>query len=183
MQSGWVGAHIQKRRLSTLCSLTARSLANSDLLSKTRQRVDVRMVCLYAPSMFGSSTWKATIYITAWALRVARQTIGAMRDALSSETSNRYSTRAFFCAKQKSKTTETCRGCCKYIVSFRNGRATSTIAKQATYWQPDKERTWKTGTNSELVCTKIMLWPFKCVQVVQAFHNRHRVVVKNIANA
>ena len=103
MQSGWAGAHIQKRRLSTLCSLTARSLANSDLLSKTRQRVDVRMVCLYAPSMFGSSTWKATIYITAWALRVARQTIGAMRDALSSETSNRYSTRAFFVQNRNQK--------------------------------------------------------------------------------
>ena len=39
----------------------------------------------------------------AWALRVARQTIGAMRDALSSETSNRYSTRAFFCANQETE--------------------------------------------------------------------------------
>ena len=61
------------------------------------------MVCLYAPSMFVSSTWRATIYITAWALRVARQTIGAMRDALSSETSNRYSTRAFFLCKSRNR--------------------------------------------------------------------------------
>ena len=40
---------------------------------------------------------RGTLYsIKAWALHVARQTIGAMRDALSSETSSRYSTRASF---------------------------------------------------------------------------------------
>ncbi len=38
---------------------------------------------------------RIVICIIAWALRVARLTIGAMRDALSSGTSNRYSTRAF----------------------------------------------------------------------------------------
>lgn len=50
VQSGWVGTHLRKRRLSTLCSLTARSLANSNLLSKTKQRVDVPLVCIYASS-------------------------------------------------------------------------------------------------------------------------------------
>ena len=77
----------------------------------------------------------------AWALRVARQTIGAMRDALSSETSNRYSTRAFFVQIKKPNHNKTCWGCCKCKVSFRNGRAISTVEQQAAHWQSDKGRT------------------------------------------
>lgn len=153
-----------------------------NLLSKTKQRVDVRMVCLYAPSMFVSSTWRATIFITAWALRVARQTIGAMRDALSSETSNRYSTRAFFVQIKKPNHNETCWGCCKCIVSFRNGRAISTVEQQAAHWQSDKGRTWKTGTNRQLVCTKVVLRPIQCLQTVQAVYNRHWVTGKSLTN-
>lgn len=61
VQSGWVGTHLQKRRLSTLCSLTARSLANSNLLSKTKQRVDVPLMCLYASSMFIILSMRITI--------------------------------------------------------------------------------------------------------------------------
>ena len=97
VQSGWVGTHLRKRRLSALCSLAARSLASLNLLSKAKQRVDVRMVCLYAPSLivYIDDMKKFVICTIAWALRVARLTIGAMRDALSSGTSNRYSTRAF----------------------------------------------------------------------------------------
>ena len=182
MQSGWVGAHIQKRRLSTLCSLTAQSLANSESIVKDKATgrcphgVSIRTlyVCFI--------TWRVTIFITAWALRVARQTIGAMRDALSSETSNRYSTRAFFVQIKKPNHNKTCWGCCKCKVSFRNGRAISTVEQQAAHWQSDKGRTWKTGTNRQLVCTKVVLRPIQCLQTVQAIYNRHWVTGKGLAN-
>ena len=107
-------AFLQKRRLSTLCSLTARSLANLNLLSKIKQRVDAPLMCLYASSMFIVSKHEDNhIYIKAWALHVARQTIGAMRDALSSETSNRYSTRASFCIMPDIWLYIMLVGCCK----------------------------------------------------------------------
>ena len=47
----------------------------------------------------------------------------------------------FFVQIKKPNHNKTCWGCCKCKVSFRNGRAISTVEQQAAHWQSDKGRT------------------------------------------